>query len=195
LLVTIIVVLLPITKSTLKTKEMEENQPKTGKFALTYGLILGGISVIYAFMLYTMDMHYQGGAAVMLISIGLMIAAVIIGMMQFKKANNGFMSFGQALKVGVGICLISGIIGVIFNQILANVIDPEMMSKAIEYQRGQLMEGTALSPEQIDAQIEMGQKFSTPSMQVLFGLIFSVVLGFIVSLIPALVLKKQEVLD
>lgn len=174
---------------------MEENQPKTGKFALTYGLILGGISVIYAFMLYTMDMHYQGGAAVMLISIGLMIAAVIIGMMQFKKANNGFMSFGQALKVGVGICLISGIIGVIFNQILANVIDPEMMSKAIEYQRGQLMEGTALSPEQIDAQIEMGQKFSTPSMQVLFGLIFSVVLGFIVSLIPALVLKKQEVLD
>ena len=195
MLVTIIVVLLPITKSTLKTKEMEENQPKTGKFALTYGLILGGISVIYAFMLYTMDMHYQGGAAVMLISIGLMIAAVIIGMMQFKKANNGFMSFGQALKVGVGICLISGIIGVIFNQILANVIDPEMMSKAIEYQRGQLMEGTALSPEQIDAQIEMGQKFSTPSMQVLFGLIFSVVLGFIVSLIPALVLKKQEVLD
>jgi|SRR6056297_302896 DNA-binding transcriptional regulator of glucitol operon len=174
---------------------MEENQPKTGKFALTYGLILGGVSVIFAFMLYTMDMHYQGGTAVMLISVGLMLAAVIIGMIQFKKANNGFMSFGQALKVGVGICLISGIIGVIFNQILSNVIDPDMMTKAMEYQRNQLLESTALTTQQIDQQMEMGQKFSTPGMQVLFGLIFSVVLGFIVSLVPALVLKKQEVLD
>lgn len=174
---------------------MEENQPKTGKFALTYGLLLGAITVIFAFMLYSMDMHYQGGMAVMLISVGLMLAAVIIGMLQFKKTNNGFMTFGQALKIGVGICLIGGIIGIIFNQIMSSVIDPEMMTKAMEYQRGQLMEGTALTPEQIDQQIEMGQKFSTPSMQILFGLIFSVVLGFIVSLIPALVLKKQEVLE
>ncbi len=114
-------------------------------------------------MLYTMDMHYQGGTAVMLISVGLMLAAIIIGMMQFKKANNGFMSFGQALKVGVGICLIAVLLVLYFNQIMANVIDPDMMTKAMEYQRNQLLEGTALSPDQIDAQIEMGQKFSTPA--------------------------------
>lgn len=174
---------------------MEENQPKTGKFALTYGLILGVISVIYAFMLYSMDMHYQGGMAVFLISIGLSLAALIIAMIQFKKANNGFMSFAQALKVGVGVCLVGGIIGIIFNQLMSNVIDPEMMSKAMEYQRNELMESTALTTEQIDAQLEMGAKFQTPLMQVLIGLIFSIVLGFILSLIPALVLKKQEVLD
>lgn len=174
---------------------MEENQPKTGKFALTYGLILGVISVIYAFMLYSMDMHYQGGMAVFLISIGLSLTALIIAMIQFKKANNGFMSFAQALKVGVGVCLVGGIIGIIFNQLMSNVIDPEMMSKAMEYQRNELMESTALTTEQIDAQLEMGAKFQTPLMQVLIGLIFSIVLGFILSLIPALVLKKQEVLD
>ena len=174
---------------------MEENQPKTGKFALTYGHILGAVSVIYAFMLYSMDMHYQGGASVMLISLGLSLAALIFAMIQFKKANNGFMSFGQALKIGVGVCLIGGIIGIVFNQIMANVIDPEMMNKAMEYQRDQLMETTALTGDQIDAQMEMGKKFQTTSMQILFGLIISVVLGFVLSLIPALVLKKQEVLD
>jgi len=70
-----------------------------------------------------------------------------------------------------------------------------MMSKAMEYQRDQLMETTALTVDQIDKQMEMGKKFQTTSMQILFGLIISVVLGFLLSLIPALVLKKQEVLD
>ncbi|WP_281540466.1 DUF4199 domain-containing protein [Maribacter aestuarii] len=174
---------------------MEENQPKTGKYALNYGLLLGGVSIIFAFMLYTADMHYQGGIAVMLISIALSLAALLFAMIQFRKANNGFMSFGQGLKIGVGVCLIGGIIGIIFNQIMVNVIDPEMMNKAMEFQRNQLMETTKMTTEQIDAQMEMGKKFSTPSMQVIFGLVFSLVLGFILSLIPALVLKKQENLD
>ncbi len=39
----------PINNQPLKFNKMEENQPKTGKFALTYGLLLGGISVIFAF--------------------------------------------------------------------------------------------------------------------------------------------------
>lgn len=174
---------------------MEENQPKTGKYALNYGLILGAVSVVFAFMLYTADMHYQGGIAVMLISLVITLAAVIIAMLQFRKANNGFMTFGQALKIGVGVSLVGGIIGIIFNQLMANVIDPEMMNKAMEFQRNQLMETTALTPEQIDAQMEMGKKFSTPTMQIVFGLIFSLFIGFVFSLIPALVLKRQENLN
>ncbi|MFS4456749.1 DUF4199 domain-containing protein [Maribacter sp. 2304DJ31-5] len=174
---------------------MEENQPKTGKFALTYGLILGGISVIFALMLFSMDIHYQRGIPVMIVSLILFLAAIIIAMVQFKKANNGYMSFAEGLKIGVGVCLIGGIIGIFFNQIMANVIDPEMMAKALAYQKDQLMQTTALTPDQIDAQLEMGKKFSTPTMQILFGLIFSLFIGFIFSLIPALVLKRQENLN
>ncbi len=174
---------------------MEENQPKTGKFALTYGLILGGIGAVLLFMLYSMDMHYQNEWPTVLISFGVMIAMIIIGMIQFKKANHGFMSFGQALKVGVGICLISGIVGAIVYQIFTNFIDPEMISKTTEFQRNKMLESTALTAEQIDAQLEMGAKFQTPLMQVLIGLVGNIVLGFVFSLIPALVLKKQEVLD
>ncbi len=174
---------------------MEENSPKTGKFALTYGLILGGINLIFILMLFSMDMHYQNEWPTQVIGISLMIAMIVIGMIQFKKANNGFMSFGQALKVGVGICLISGIIGVVVSQIMTNFIDPDMITKATEFARTKLMETTALTAEQIDAQIEMAQKFQTPVMQIVFGLVINIVLGFILSIIPALVLKKQEILD
>ncbi|MGB5554715.1 MAG: DUF4199 domain-containing protein, partial [Flavobacteriaceae bacterium] len=122
-------------------------------------------------------------------------AAIVIGLLQFKKANNGFMTFGQGLKIGVGICLIGGIIGILFNQIMANVIDPDMMNKAMEFQKGQMMETTKLTPEQIDTQMEAMKKFQTPTMQMMFGLLYVVVSGFIFSLIPALILKKTEDLN
>lgn len=174
---------------------MEENKPKTGKFALNYGLLLGGVSIIFAFMLYTADMHYQGGIAVMSISLALSLAALIFAMIQFKKANMGFMTFGQALKIGVGVCLIGGIIGIIFNQIMSNVIDPDMMTKAMEFQKNELLETTTLTADQVDAQMEIGKTFSTPTMQIVIGLVFSLLLGFILSIIPALILKKNENLN
>ncbi|WBU88751.1 DUF4199 domain-containing protein [Cellulophaga omnivescoria] len=170
---------------------MEENTPKTGKYALKYGLMLGGISIAFVLMLFSLDMHYQGGAMVFLISVLLSLAFIIIGMLQFKKDNGGFISVGQALKVGVGISLIGGIIGVIFNQILAGVIDPDFMTKATEYQKGMLLE-SGLSMEQIEANIEMSKPFQTPVMQILFGLLYSIVAGFLLSLIPAFLIKKQE---
>ncbi len=171
---------------------MEQNQPKTGKYALNFGVVLGAISVVFALMLYSLDMHYQGGFAVMGVSIVLTIVFVVIGMMQFKKANDGFMSFGQALKIGVGISLVGGIIGVLFNQVLINFIDPETMTKALEYQREQLIAAGELSMEQIDASMEMGKSFSTPVMQIAFGLLGSLFFGFILSLVPALILKKSK---
>lgn len=174
---------------------MEENKPKTGKFALIYGAILGGISVVFGLMLFSADMHYQGGITVMLISLALSLAAIILAIIQFKKANGGYMTFAQGLKVGIGVSLIGTIIGLIFNQIMANVIDPDMMAKAMEYQKNLMMETTSLTPEQIEERMEMGQKFNTPLMQFAFGLIFSLLIGFVFSLIPALVLKKQEDLN
>ncbi|MCM4153074.1 DUF4199 domain-containing protein [Arenibacter sp. N53] len=174
---------------------MEETKPKTGKYALTYGLLLGAIGIVFALMLYSLDMHYQGGMMVLSVSLIITIVMMVIGMLQFRKDNNGLMSFGQALKIGVGIGLIGGIIGILFNQIMAGVIDPEMMNKAMEYQKGTLLETTKMTPDQIDAQMEMGKKFTTPSMQIVFGLVYSVVASFLLSLIPALILKKQETIQ
>jgi len=101
----------------------------------------------------------------------------------------------QAMKVGVGIALVGGIIGIVFNQLMVNVIDPEMMTKAMEFQKAALAENTKMTPDQIDAQMEMGKKFSTPGITIAIGLIFSVVVGLVLSLISGLVLKRTENLN
>ena len=112
---------------------MEETQrPTTSKYALQYGLLLGGISVVLGIILYSMDLHYQGGLSILGVSLVIMLGCIIVGLLQFKKANNGYMSFGQGMKIGIGICLIGGIISMAYQLLLSHVIDPEMMSKQLE---------------------------------------------------------------
>ncbi len=170
---------------------MENQKPKTGKFALNYGLILGVLSIVFTCTLFAMDMHYKGGIPVLIVSILITLGVIIYALIQFKKANGGFMTFGEGLKVGMGLCLVGGIISIIFNLLLSNVIDPEMMTKQLEYGRIK-MEEAGLAQEQIDAQIEMSKKFSGPGMQATFGLIFIIFTGFVLSLIPTLIMKKEE---
>ena len=164
---------------------------KSSSFMLLYGAILGALSAVFSFMLYTMDLHYQGGTMVTVVSVVLSTALYAIAMYQYRKANADVMSFWQAVKIGVGVAVISGIIVVLFNLILTLVIYPETMTKAVNFQREQLIENTELPIEQIDAQIEMMQKFQTPAIQAAFGLLFSVIFGFLLSLIPAAILKRS----
>jgi len=173
---------------------MEGNQTTTGKLALKYGLILGLLGIVFNLMLYSQDLHYQIDLTRLLVNVGIGLAFVLGGsifaMKEFKKANDGFMSFGQGLKIGVGLSLISGIIATIFGFILAEVIDPEMQEKAITF-AVESMRDAGMTEEQIDQRME-GQREPNYPLQIGVGLIFSIVLGFIGSLIPALVLKKQE---
>ncbi len=171
--------------------EQEQQKPKTGTYAIKYGLILGVISVIIAMMLYSMDMHYQQDWKVGVISMIIMIVVIVMAQLEFKKDNNGYMSLGQALKVGVGLSLIAGIIGVIFNQVLMHLIDPDTMQKALEYQRQQ-MAAAGMSSGEIDNAMEMGKGFRGSGMQIAIGLIGSLFLGFIFSLISGLAIKKTE---
>ncbi len=120
---------------------------------LLYGAILGVLSAIFSFMLYTMDMHYQGGTFVTLVSVVLSTALYAVAMYQFRNANSNLMSFWQGVKIGVGVAVISGIIIVLFNLLLTRVIDPETMTKAMNFQREQLIENTEMTIEQIDAHV------------------------------------------
>ena len=100
------------------------------------------------------------------------------------------MSLGEGLKIGVGLSLISGIIGVIFGLILGEFIDPEMQEKAITF-AVESMRDAGMTEEQINQRME-GQREPNYPLQIGVGLIFSIVLGFIGSLVPALTIKKQE---
>ena len=174
-----------------KTIIMEQQSPKPSTFALRYGIIQGAISIVFVLILFFMDMHYQGGIPILIVSILIMLGVIITALMDYKKANGGFMTVSDGLKIGMGLALIGGIISMLFNFLLTKVIDPEMQAKAMQLAEAQMVD-RGMSKEQIEASLEMAKKFQAPWIQAAFGLIFSIFFGFILTLIPALIMKKSE---
>jgi len=169
---------------------MEENQPKTGKFSLNYGLILGLISVAFGIMLYSMDAHTTRDTTTQVISILIMIAITLWGIYSFRKANNGYLSLGEALKLGAGIALVAGIIAVIYTAIMANVIDPDFATKVAEIQKAADEAAGEFSAEQIRQRYDGTINYFWISYP--FILIINIVIGLVIGLVGGLILKKQK---
>jgi len=170
---------------------MEDQSPKTGKFALNYGILLGAINVVFSLMLHFMDMQYDQGQAKNIISIFVLLAILVIAIYQFKKTNNGFLKLSEALKVGMGAALIAGIIVVLYLLIYFNFIDPGFVDKFSEISRAAMMENNPeMTTEQIENAITMQKDFFWITYPTI--LIFNLFVGFIVSLITGLAMKKSE---
>ncbi|WP_116769345.1 DUF4199 domain-containing protein [Maribacter litoralis] len=170
---------------------MEENQPKTGKFALKYGLLTGVIGVIFGIMLFAMDMHYEQGAATQITQTLILAAGIIFAIVQFKKASGGFLTISESLKVGAGVALIAAIVGLLYFFILSNVIEPGYLDKVYEIGKIKTMaDNPSLTEEQVDQGIEMQKGFAWIMYPV--GLVINVLIGLFFSLITGLILKKEE---
>ncbi|PWL38517.1 DUF4199 domain-containing protein [Flagellimonas aquimarina] len=169
---------------------MEENQPKTGKFSLNYGLILGGLSVVFGIMLFTQELHTSQSPALMIIGIVMAAVVTFIGISNFRKANKGFLTLSEALKIGAGIALISAIIAIVYNLVLTNVIDPDTPSKIMDARLGPALESGEITQEQFDLQKEQSIKFWW--MGYPFILIINVIIGLVLGLITGLILKKAK---
>jgi hypothetical protein len=170
---------------------MEGNQPTTGKYALNFGLITGAVGVVFGVMLYTMDMHYERGWAVQGTQVAILAAGIIFGIIQFKKANAGFLTLSEALKLGAGIGLIAALLGLAYFFILSSVIEPEYMDKVFEIGKQQAMvDNPKITEEQMDQSIEMQKKFAWVSYPII--IIMNIVIGLIVGLIGGLIMKKQN---
>ena len=80
---------------------MEEITPK--KFIINAGLFTGTVSVVFGIMLYSLDAHYENGTASQVISVIIQLSGIIWGAYEFKKANSGFISLSETLKIGTGL--------------------------------------------------------------------------------------------
>ena len=170
---------------------MEEQQPKTGKFALNYGLLLGVVFVVFGVMLYTQKMHYEMNTAVMVISVLLMVAGSFLAVSAFKKANGGYLTLGEALKVTVGMAVIATIVSLAYQYVLTHFIEPDFMDKAMELAKPKAMaRNPNMTEEQWQQGVEMQKKMAW--IQYPVGLIINSIIGLIIGLVVGLILKKSK---
>lgn len=183
-----------------------ENQNSVQKTILTYGIILGIVGIVINLLNYSFgDIYYnfksetlKADGKVINIIIGLlgfiaMILVIIYAIKAFKNANNGFLKLGEAIKIGVGVALISAIISIIYQIILSKVIEPEYYNKASEFMQQAMMERFPDMPEeQMEASLNMSKKFMSIGFIAAMALGFSLLFGLIISAIAGAIMKKEE---
>lgn len=171
-----------------------ENQEITPKqIMLNYGLILGFASILLSVALYAMGKTYDPHWSVGVFSTSITVVAIILGIKKIKEFNGGFLSLSEALKTGLGIALVSGLVLVVYNLIFVTFIEPEYFERMLEFQQQNLLETYPnFSDEQMEASAEMAKKMSGPFINSAIIILGSLFLGFIISLIGGLIMKKSD---
>jgi len=172
---------------------MEDQNLELKKYISQYGALLGGISVVFGLMLFSMDMHYQNETSTTIVSLVLSLGVIVFAQYSYRKDNEDYMSLSQGIKMGLGMGAISGLINVAYFLVLSNVLDPEMMNKALEMGMNQFLDQNPEASQDMINQVElMQEKFSGPIISSSFLIIASLLTSFVISLITGLILKRNR---
>ena len=167
-----------------------ENQVSSKSIIINQGLYLGIVSILINLVVYALGNHLQPHWSVSVIFFVVLNGFIVMGMKQFKSSNGGFMSWGEAVKIGVGLTMISAVIVTIYNQIFMNFIEPDLMQQMSALQEQQWIDA-GLSSDQIENSKKMMEKFQGPVISSAVGLVASAFFGFIVSAIAGAVMKES----
>lgn len=158
-----------------------------------FGLILGSTSVVFQLMLYFFDMHYKNDTTAGMISLIIMIGILVYSFIQFKKVNEGFISLSEALKIGLGVSLVSAIVNIIYTQILLNFLDPETMNKSLDLTiENMRIQNPEMPKEALESVRSIQKEMSSPLIFSAIQIIFALFFGFVISLIGGLIVKKSK---
>ena len=168
-----------------------ENQTSSKSIILNYGLYMGGASILVSLIKYATGMQYEQEWYSGLIGLIILIAFIILGIKKHKFDNGGFISFGKAIKVGLGITFIATLLIIAYYAIFSMVIEPDFMERTIDAQKVVWADSFGMTEGQIEESEVNTRKYFYLS---LFGgvLIMNLFLGGIISLIAAAVMKKNE---
>jgi hypothetical protein len=167
--------------------------------AVKPGLTIGLVTLVLSYLAYFIDSSYLASGYFGLVVLVLFFALIIFFGKEYRKELGGFMSFGAAFNFSFFAILISGVIGLIGNMLLFQVIDPSLPQVLgdLTFESQLEMMGKfganpdSLAPEVLD---EMRQasasNFTLVGQLKAFG--FGLIAYAIIALILGAILKKRD---
>ena len=103
------------------------------------------------------------------------------------------LTLGDAIKVGLAIAVIGGVISAVYSYIHYSYVYPEFIEMTLDEARLQIAERSPnMSEEQIEQTLEVSKMFTSPIFFSLMSVVGSLFFGIIISLIAGLVMKKEN---
>ncbi len=159
------------------------------KSAMTYGIYLAVALIFYNVILYVLgeSMNQTLG----LVTWGIMAVGIYLCQKSYRDRElDGYIDYGKALGFGVAIMLFAGVLNSLYSVILMK-IDPSLMEQIRIMQEEALMK-QGMSDDQIEMAGDMMSKLQSPLIIVLSSLFSFALIGFIISLITSIFIKRKE---
>lgn len=156
---------------------------------IKWGLFLGGVNVLYILLLYIIDVSLLVSYWNSLVSLALSVAFMVLACREERTNNGNTLMYGNAVVLGIGVGVIASILGVAFNGILYNVIDPtlaETMKELTIEKTASMMEGFGASEADIEKALEnmdtraFEQDFRSMATALMVSALFSAFLALII---------------
>ncbi|MCF7559393.1 DUF4199 domain-containing protein [Sabulilitoribacter multivorans] len=168
---------------------MKKTVIKYGLYSLISGFVLFGLPFFLG-----MGVDFDYGELIGYTSMVLSLLFVYFGIKHYRdKVNNGKVSLGKAIGIGMLIALFSALGVAVFDYIYTSQINPDFASEYLEYSVKKMEE--TLSAEELKVKTaELTQQmkdYGSPSFMALMMFASVIILGFIISLISGLILQRK----
>lgn len=160
----------------------------------SYGL-LAAIFIFLSVILIGQGLSYSTQEVLGYLSMVASLSFIFFGIKHFRdKINNGLVSFGKALLIGILISVFVGIGVGIADYIYTTLINPDFASEYLEKTLGTMQ--STLTPEEFEIkQAELTRQmedYGGSGFMALLMFITVVMIGFIISLISGLILQRKK---
>ncbi|MTI32537.1 DUF4199 domain-containing protein [Xanthovirga aplysinae] len=170
-----------------------EQKASVWQIGFKFGLITSIVLIIFSLILNVTELSFDPniGGSLQYLSYLFLIIGMIFAHKAYKERNDGFMKYGTGLGLGTIVALLSGVLGAVFFFVYVSYVDTEYIAKALELGRLQ-MEKKGLDDDVVDQAIEMQAKFMTPTVMSGMAAVFTLIGGFILSLLVTIFTKKNR---
>lgn len=165
-----------------------EEQITTGQVAKKWGLIYAIIGTVIA--LGPVILEVQAGFGMLFVTIAVAIFIYAMATREFKKANGGFMSFGEGFRISMVAALIGGAVRNVIYYVYVKFIDPDVIARMQDAMQ-QAWRDQGMTEEQIEQAQRFSGGFSNPEVGLVLGIIVVLLGGLIWGSIVSAINKNE----
>ncbi len=166
-----------------------EEKVSSARIALKYGVLTSVVMMVITTIINVTGQSQNKWLTSL--SFLILIGGIVYAMKAFREENKGFMSYGEGLGLGSLVSAITGLLGSTFNMFYNKFIDPTIMSQALDKVRSD-MEAKGMDDTQIDNAMKFSQMFMSPGVLFVIGVIGSLIMGFLLSLVISAILRRDK---
>lgn len=174
-----------------------ETKTSPGKSSIQFGILFGVIMILELVISYVLNIGTENKAfGVVLNLLNYLVFPFIfiyLGCNNYKtKLNDGFISFGDCIKIGLSIAFIAsflyGVFYIVFNMIFPEFL-PDMIEKIKDITQ---KENPNLTQEQLDMSMAIVQKVMNPYITAPLGIAINCFVALLHSLVIGAIVKKER---